>query len=64
MKSAAHATLPLPTRCSGASIWCKFNSNKVNSTDTYKPGPGLSEVVVYKVRPVFKVPNKVDQFEK
>ena len=24
----------------GKSSWCKFNSDKVNSTDTYKPGPG------------------------
>ena len=33
--------------------WCKFNADKANKTNTYKPGPGLSNGIIYKIRPTY-----------
>ncbi|XP_065650235.1 uncharacterized protein LOC136078392 [Hydra vulgaris] len=49
MKSAALAT---------------FFTDKANSTNTYKPGPGLPLEVVYKIRPVFEELTKEDELKK
>ena len=75
MKSSALATLfhvasskvnnwHYPHCPTGASSWCKFNSDKVNSTNTYKPGPGLPLDIVYKIKPVFEDLTKEDELRK
>ena len=75
MKSAALATLfyvtsskinnwHYPHYPTGASCWFKFNSDKVNSTNTYKPGSGFPLEVVYKIRPVFENFTKDDELQK
>ena len=74
MKSSALATLfhvaslkdnnwHYPHCPMGASSWCKFNRDKVNKTNTYKPGPGLPLEVVYKIRPVFEDLTKDDELK-
>ena len=30
----------------GPDSWCKFNADKANKTNTYKPGPGLPNDVI------------------
>ena len=74
MKSAAFAALihvasskinnwHYPHRPTGASGWCKFNSVKGNSTNTYKPGPGLPLEVVYKSDLCLRTSQKMTSFE-
>ncbi|MBX9702962.1 MAG: hypothetical protein K2X39_02290, partial [Silvanigrellaceae bacterium] len=75
MKSAALATLfhvasskannwHYPHCPTGITSWCKFNKDKANSTNTYKPGPGLPLDVVYKIRHVFEELTKEDELKK
>ena len=37
----------------GPDSWCKFNSDKANKTNTYKPGQRLPNDVKYKIRPTY-----------
>ena len=37
----------------GSDSWCKFNADKGNKKNTYKPGPGLLNDVIYKIRPIY-----------
>ena len=41
-----------------------FNSDKVNSTDTFNPVPGLPLEALYKIRPVFEDLTKDDELRK
>ena len=36
----------------GPNSWCKYNADRANNTQTYKPGPGLPRDI-YKIRPIF-----------
>jgi hypothetical protein len=48
----------------GADSWCKYNSDKANGTNTYKPGPGLPIDIVYKIKPIFAELSADDYLEK
>ena len=37
----------------GADSWCRFQQHKVNGTNKYKPGPGLQDSVIAKVKPIY-----------
>ena len=37
----------------GQNIWCKYNADRANNTQTYEPGPGLLRDIIYKIRPIF-----------
>ena len=36
----------------GADSWCRFNRDKANNTETYKPGPGLPASIILKLKPL------------
>ena len=48
----------------GKSSWCRYNSDKENGIETYKPGPGLPLTVVAKLKPVYNDLSKTDLLEK
>ena len=33
--------------------WCRFNSDQANNTSTYKPGPGLPQEIIAKLKPMY-----------
>ena len=37
----------------GPNSWCKYNADKANNTQTYKPDPDLPRDIIYKIRPIF-----------
>ena len=37
----------------GPNSWCKYNADRANNTQTYKPGPGLPRDIICKIRPIF-----------
>ena len=37
----------------GPNSWCKYNADRTNNTQTYKPSPGLPREIIYKIRPIF-----------
>ena len=41
------------SKVTGLDRWCKFNEDKVNKMNTLKPGPGLSNEVIYKFKPIY-----------
>ena len=63
MKTAIHASLfhcasserrDLHHHCpEGPNSWCRFNKDRANRTNLYKPGPGLPDHVIAEVKPVF-----------
>ena len=63
MKKAIHASLfhcvsserrDLHHHCpEGPNSWCRFNKDRANRTNLYKPGPGLPDHVIAEVKPVF-----------
>ena len=63
MKSAIHSSLfhcassarrNLHQYCpDGPNSWCQFKKDKANNTNNYKPGPGLPDNVIAKVKPVY-----------
>ena len=48
----------------GGESWCKFNSDGANNTSTYKPGPGLTRDIIYKIRPIYEDLTKESELEK
>lgn len=48
----------------GSRSWCKYNSDKANSTTFYKPGPGLPLEIVHKIRPIFDDLSKETELQK
>ena len=44
--------------------WCKYNSDRTNNTQTYKPGLGLPRDIIYKIRPIFLELNKDSELGK
>ena len=64
MKKAIHASLfhcasseqrNLHLHCpEGPNSWCRFNKNRVNQANIYKPGPGLPLNVIAELKPVYK----------
>ena len=38
----------------GPNSWCRFNKDRANQTNIYKPGPGLPLNVIAELKPVYK----------
>ena len=75
MKASALATLfhvassktnnlHFPHCPTGINSWCKFNFDKANKTNTYKPGPGLPMNIIFKIRPIFEDLSKDSELKK
>ena len=47
-KNNYHAQCP-----TGEFSWCRFNSDQANNTSTYKPGPGLPQEIIAKLKPMY-----------
>jgi hypothetical protein len=45
--------LHFPNCPEGPDSWCRFNRDKANKTQTYKPGPGLPMPIIMKLRPIY-----------
>lgn len=64
MKKAIHASLfhcasseqrNLHDHCpEGPDSWCRFNQDRANGTDVYRPGPGLPLNVIAELKPIYK----------
>lgn len=52
------------SKVTGLDRWCKFNEDKVNKMSTWKPGPGLSNEVIYKFKPIYLELSKESGFIK
>ena len=52
------------SKVTGLDRWCKFNEDKVNKMNTLKPGPGLSNEVIYKFKPIYLELSKESGFIK
>ena len=48
----------------GESSWCKFNLDKVKSTSTYKPGAGLPQDIVHRLKPIYQNLSSTSLLEK
>ena len=48
----------------GPDSWCKYNQNRANGNNNYKPGPGLSISIVLKLRPIFEELSNEDLLKK
>ena len=48
----------------GPNNWCKYNADRANNTQTYKPGPGLPRDIICKTRPIFLEWSKDSELEK
>ena len=48
----------------GSDSWCKYNVDKENGTNFYKPGPGLPLAIVCKIKPVYAALSKESELIK
>lgn len=62
--SSKNVNLHYPHCPTGSSSWCRYNADKANGTNLYKPGPGLPMDVILKVRPIFEDLSKESELEK
>ena len=63
MKSAIHASLfhcvsstrrNLHHHCpDGPNSWCHFKQDKANNTNIYKLGPGLRDIIIAMIKPIY-----------
>lgn len=45
----------LHTHCpEGPDSWCRFNKDRANQTNIYRPGPGLPLTVIAELKPIYK----------
>ena len=44
--------------------WCKYNADRENNTQNYKPGPGLPRDIICKIIPTFSELSKDNELEK
>ena len=49
---------------SGPDSWCKYNIDKLNGTQSYKPGPGLPLDIIAKIKPIYADLGKDTELEK
>ena len=47
----------------GPNSRCKYNADRANNTQIYKPGPGLPRDNIYKIRPIFLELSKDSELE-
>ena len=59
--ASSKTNLHFPHCPTGPDSWCKYNADKANNTNTYKPGPGLSLEIVYKIRPIYQELSQLSQ---
>ena len=48
----------------GPDSWCKYNIDKPNGTQSYKPGPGLPLDIIAKIKPIYADLGKDSELEK
>ena len=53
VSSSKNNNVHYPNCPTGSNSWCKYNTDKANGTNTYKPGPGLPLDIIHKLRPVY-----------
>ena len=53
VSSSKNNNFHYPNCPTGSNSWCKYNADKANGTNTYKPGPGLPLDIIHKLRPVY-----------
>ena len=58
--SSAQNNYHFPHCPTGKDSWCKYNKDRANGTNTYKPGPGLPLNIIMKVKPIFQELSSTD----
>ena len=48
----------------GPDSWCKYNIDKLNGTQSYKPGPGFPLDIIAKIKPIYADLGKDSELEK